>query len=285
MNQSLSAAVLLLAILLTGCSTDKKADAAQPARAREGSIPPRPTVVSKPASPYRAIPVAGGARLTGTIDFDGVIPSDTVISLPADQIGCGQSITDRRVEHTGTRIGGTIVWLTDIRSGKALPMERRFELANEDCMLRPRVLAVIAPATLNIASEDVAIHRNRIINVGTGELEGIAPFNDNGEVVPFDRLLVKPAQLEVLCDLHPWSKAWILVFDQPYFAVSSRTGEFTIDDVPPGTYQLKAWHPALGTVEQSVTVGPGQAAKVVLNLAGPAVPAAAPAAAVPAPTG
>ncbi len=273
-------------LLLGACSGETRASAAQPrAEKKEGSVPPRPSVVAAPATPYRALAVSGGASIAGTVDFDGAIPSDSVIQLGDDQSGCGRSITDVRVQHSGRRIGGTVVWLTDIRVGKPLPSERRFELANDECLLTPRVQAVFAPGTLNFASEDVAMHHNRIINVATGETEAIAPFNDNGEVVPFDRLLVKPAQLEVLCDLHPWSKAWILVFDQPYFAVSSRTGEFTIDDVPPGTYQLKAWHPALGTVQQSVTVGPGQAAKVVLNLAGPAVPAAAPAAAVPAPTG
>jgi hypothetical protein len=266
MNSSLSGAVLVLAVVLSGCSTDKKADAAQPSKARDGSVAPRPTVVSKPATPYRATAVTGGARLTGTLDFDGALPADTVIQLPPDAAGCGQRITDHRVQHTGTRIGGAIVWLTDIRTGKALPVGRRFELVNEGCMLSPQVQAVVAPATLNVASADVALHRDRIINVGTGELEGIAPFNDNGEVVPFDRILDGTEQLEVTCDLHPWAKAWILVLDHPYYATSEKNGSFMIDDIPPGTYHVKAWHPLLGTAEQSVTVTAGQGASVALRI-------------------
>lgn len=278
-------ALAVATLALSGCSGETKASAAQPRpEKKEGSVAPRVSVVATPAVPYRAFDVTGGASIGGTVDFDGVIPSDSVIQLGEDQSGCGRSVTDERVQHSGTRIGATVVWLTDIRAGKPLSVERRFELSNEECILNPRVQAVFTPGTLNVASEDVAMHRNRIINVATGETEAIAPFNDNGEVVPFDRLLTKPAQLEVVCDLHPWSKAWILVFDHPYFAVSSRTGEFKIDNVPPGTYQLKAWHPALGIVEQAVTVAPGQIAKLVLKLAGPD-PAAAPAAAAPAPIG
>ena len=269
MIDRLSGALLVLAAVLGGCSTDKKADAAQPGKAKDGNVAPRPTVVSKPATPYRAVSVSGGARLTGTIDFDGALPADTVIQLPPDAAGCGQRITDQRVQRTGTRIGGAIVWLTDIRSGKALPMSRRFELANEHCMLTPQVQAVVTPATLNIVSNDVALHLDRIINVGTGELEGIAPFNDNGEVVPFDRMLDTTEQLEVTCDLHPWAKAWILVLDHPYFATSERSGTFSMDDVPPGTYRVKAWHPLLGTAEQSVTVSSGQAASVALRIGSP----------------
>lgn len=86
-------------------------------------------------------------------------------------------------------------------------------------------------------------------------------------MVPFDRLLDKPKQLEVTCELHPWSKAWILVFDHPYFAVSSGTGVFSIDNVPPGTYLVKAWHPLLGVTEQSVTFTAGQQATIGLRLA------------------
>jgi hypothetical protein len=272
MIQRLSGAVLL-AVVICACSTDKKADAAQPEKPKNGNVAPRPTVLSKPATPYRATPVTGGARLTGTIDFDGVLPADTVIELPPSASGCGQRITDHRVQRTGTRIGGAVVWLTDIRSGKPLPQGRRFELVNEDCMLSPQLQAVVSPATLNVVSEDVALHYDRIINVGTGELEGIAPFNDNGEVVPFDRLLDTTEQLEVTCDLHPWAKAWILVLDHPYYAMSEKNGTFAIDDVPSGTYHVKVWHPLLGTAEQVVTVAPGAPVSVALRISSGGVPA------------
>lgn len=282
----LSGVTAICLLALNACSGETKASAAQPrVEKKEGSVPPRIAAVVASAVPYRAINVTGGATIGGTVDFAGAIPADSVIQFADGRSGCGRSVTDERVQHSGSRIGGTVVWLTDIRAGKPMSAERRFELSNKECLLTPRIQAVLAPGTLNVASEDVEMHRTRIINVGTGETEAIAPFNDNGEVVPLDRLLTKPAQLEVICDLHPWSKAWILVFDHPYSAVSSRTGEFGIDNVPPGTYNLKAWHPVLGTVEQAVTVTAGQSAKLVLQLSGPAQaapPAAAPGTAAPA---
>ena len=103
---------------------------------------------------------------------------------------------------------------------------------------------------------------------------GLAPFNDNGEVVPFDRLLDKPAELEIDCEFHPWTKAYILVFDHPYFALTSASGAFSIEDVPPGTYHVRAWHPALGLSDQTVTVAAGQPASISLKLAAAQVPGA-----------
>ncbi|HLE57335.1 MAG TPA: hypothetical protein VJB15_09640 [Rhodothermia bacterium] len=266
-------AVVCIIALGTSCSGDKPASAAQPRAKKEGSVPPRTPVVTAPAQPYRAVNVAFGGKIAGTVEFDGAFPSDSVIQMTADQAGCGQSVVDRRVDRSGNRVGGAVVWLTDIREGRGIPIERRFELENEDCVIEPRVQAVVAGGTLNVISADVAMHRNKIIDVATGEVEGIAPFNDNGQVVPFDQLLKKTAQLEIVCELHPWSKAYLIVLDHPYYAVSGKSGDFSIDGVPPGTYHLRAWHPALGFVDQAVTVSAGAQATVAMKLPGERAPA------------
>jgi hypothetical protein len=37
-------------------------------------------------------------------------------------------------------------------------------------------------------------------------------------------------------------RAWLVVRDNPYFAVTDESGRFRITDVPPGRYKLTAWH-------------------------------------------
>lgn len=266
----------LVAALTSGCSGEKRAVAAQPEVHEEGSVPPRPSVVDVPTSAYREIAVTAPGRITGTVEFKGPFPTDSTIRPAAEQAGCGPAIVDRQVQHAGTKVVGAAVWLTDIRQGKARPIERRFELVNEDCLLDPRLQIVQANGTLNFISDDVAMHRNRIINVGTGRTQAIAPFNDNGQVIPFDKLFTVPAELEVLCDLHPWSHAWIVVLDHPYYATTSKSGDFALDGIPPGTYHLRAWHPALGRADQTVTISGGSELPVNLELSAAApVPSSA----------
>lgn len=279
MKRSVIALGAFAGLMLAGaCSNDKPASAAQPKK-REGDVAPRPSVVAVPAQPYRAMSVASGGRITGIVEYDGAFPADTVIQLSSTETGCGTSVIDHRVERSGNRVSGAVVWLTDIREGKPLPIEKRFELENEDCVMVPRVQAVTTGGTLNVLSADIAMHNDRIVNVGTGQLEAFAPFNDNGQVVPFDKLLTKPAELEVTCELHPWARAYLIVLDHPYFATSGTSGDFSIDGVPPGTYHLRAWHPVLGLVDQTVTVTAGGAANVSMKLPGEnasAAPTAAP---------
>ena len=270
MNRSILALSYLFSalVLVSACSDERKASAAQPVARKTGSVPARVAVVTAPIGPYREISVASPGRIAGTVDFDGVFPADSVIQLTAQQAGCGQSVVDHRIDRAGTRVAGVAVWLTDIRAGRPRDVDKRFELANEDCVIVPRVQTVMTGGTLNVISNDVAMHRDRIVDVATGDVAAIAPFNDNGQVIPFDRLLTKTSELEVICELHPWAKAYVLVFDHPYYAVTDKDGNFSLEGIPAGTYHLRAWHPVLGLVDQTVTVASGAAATLALKLPG-----------------
>jgi hypothetical protein len=264
--------IVLLATL--ACSRDDTAAAGtRENKDSPGRVPPRPAVITPPAQPYRVVPVANGGSVAGTVDFDGAIPADTIIRPALDQNVCGTQILQSRVTRSGTRIGGALVWLTNIRSGKGLPLERRFELTNDKCALDPFIQVIYTTSTLNVATHDRALHTNRFINVGTGVVEAMAPFNDAGEVVPLDHVFDQAAQIEVVCEQHPWSRAWVAVLDHPYSAKTAANGTFNIPDVPAGRYQVRAWHPNVGFADDSITVAAGQAANVAFRIRRPGAPA------------
>ncbi|MGH7602393.1 MAG: hypothetical protein ACRENK_00190 [Gemmatimonadaceae bacterium] len=257
---------VLLAVIVC-CSHDETASA----HSRTGSdstddgVPPRPSVIAPEAQPYKIVAVVTGGTINGTVDFDGTPPAQPVIRPTSDQKICGNTITQKTLALSGTRVGDAVVWITDIRSGKAFPLQRRFDLTNDNCTLDPYVQVISTNSTLDVSNDDRTLHTNRFINVGTGQIAGIAPFNDDGEVVPVDELK-EPAEIEVVCQEHPWTHAWIAVLDHPYYAQTSATGTFTIDDVPPGRYRIRAWHPLLGFADDSVTVVAGQHATVAFRI-------------------
>ncbi|MBI5711353.1 MAG: hypothetical protein HZC42_13800 [Candidatus Eisenbacteria bacterium] len=59
----------------------------------------------------------------------------------------------------------------------------------------------------------------------------------------------------LLCKVHPEMEGFVLVLPTPWFAVSDRTGAYSIKDLPDGAYTVKVWHPKIKKeVTQPVTV-------------------------------
>ena len=254
-------AVCCAVIALAGCGRER--EEAKPASS-DGTI-----AISAPgAQPYEERELTAMGRLRGTVLIDGRAPPDTMIRPASDQAVCGSAFQDQTMAVQGPRLGGVIVWLEDVRNGKRLPLDRRFEVTNERCRIVPRTQAVIAGGTLNVRSLDPVAHRTRVLHRESGETAALVSQHDVGQVVPVEDALAKPGLLEVRCDLHPWTRAWIAVFDHPYFTVSLRDGGFAMDSVPPGNYRIVAWHERFGRVEESVSIADGQTGTVTLRVRG-----------------
>ena len=61
--------------------------------------------------------------------------------------------------------------------------------------------------------------------------------------------------MSVVCNIHPWMKAYFFVLDHPYFAVTDEKGRFEIQGLPAGEYTLSAWHEKFAEQEAKITVG------------------------------
>jgi hypothetical protein len=64
----------------------------------------------------------------------------------------------------------------------------------------------------------------------------------------------KPGKVDVYCSIHANMHCVVLVMENPYFAMTDADGHYTITNVPPGTYKLKAWHERLPADEQLIVV-------------------------------
>jgi plastocyanin len=64
----------------------------------------------------------------------------------------------------------------------------------------------------------------------------------------------KPGKVDVYCSIHANMHCVVLVMENPYFAMTDADGHYTITNVPPGTYKLKAWHERLPADEYEITV-------------------------------
>ena len=132
----------------------------------------------------------------------------------------------------------------------------------EGAMFTPHILPVLVGTKVEWPNNDNIFH-----NV----------FSDS-EARPFDLQLYKgnppdkrvtfdkAGKVDVYCSIHANMHCIVLVMENPYFAMTDADGHYTITNVPPGTYKLKAWHERLPADEREIIVPAGGVTNVDFTL-------------------
>jgi hypothetical protein len=225
-------------------------------------------VIAPPTAAYTPVAVTTPGTIAGTVTLKSSIAPHAPVATGDEAALCGPSIPDGSVQAQGGRLAGVVVWLDGIRSGKALGLERRIELESDRCKLAPRVQAALVGSAVNILGHDDFRQHLRF----TADRD-IAPratilLGGGEQVIPTELPFKVPGMVTVRDPDHPWTLAYLAVFDHPYFAVTGAGGMFTIDSVPPGKYTLYAWHERTGVMTQTVDVSPNGSLKVAVVLEG-----------------
>jgi hypothetical protein len=192
---------------------------------------------------YRVISVVDGGTIRGSVKWQGPLPRLVPSQINKDPQICdpeGQKRRDleRLIVASNSGVANTIVFLKDIAQGKAMDLpEARQSLNQKNCRYEPHVLLVPVQANLRVMSSDPTLH--------TVHMAGAADYN---LPFPFQGLTIqRPMTREGLVDLrcnagHIWMNAEMMVVSHPYYAVTDADGRFEINQIPPGDYEVVAWH-------------------------------------------
>jgi hypothetical protein len=198
-------------------------------------------------SNYQVIKVSDGGTITGTVKWSGPLPHGLDFPITKDPQICDPE-SKKRADLERLEVGSqggvanTIVYLKNIYSGKAMALpEQRRHLDQKRCRYVPHILLVPQNAELQMTSSDATLH--------TIHMEGAATFN-----LPFpftnqitSRTMSTPGLVHLRCNGgHVWMNAEMMVVPHPYYSVTDESGHFEFTDVPPGTYQIVAWHEGWG---------------------------------------
>jgi len=207
---------------------------------------------------YQAIKVTKGGKITGKVTLKGKALKVKMLAITKNSELCGKTTPDPRFEISGhNEIKNVVVILEGIEKGKkAAPVEGAV-LDNADCVFVPHVQAFTKGTTLTIINSDPILHNVHAYFIRGQRMVFNLALPMKGQKIR--RRIEEPGMFFIRCDTgHSQMSAYMYVSENPYYAVTDRSGKFEIADVPPGTYTLKAWHEAFGTMEQKVTVAPRQ---------------------------
>jgi plastocyanin len=128
----------------------------------------------------------------------------------------------------------------------------------------PRVLGVLVGTTVKFNNSDTVSHNVFSPDHEKYQLGTWAPGGSKDHA--FATCAKSPCVYAQLCLIHPEMEGFVLVLQNPYFATTDATGQFKIEGVPPGTYQVTVWHPKLKGQPKPVTVEAGKATTVDFTL-------------------
>lgn len=197
----------------------------------------------------------GYGTVTGQFVLAGPIPALQPLVAKGDTkvrdaaVCAKQGVPDESlvVDPATNGIANVFVYMTkapkDIYPDLKQSKEKVVKFDQRGCRFLPHCLILRTDQTIAILSDDPILHNTDVVAVrNTGQNSTISLDRVGNTKWTFPEAERMPTMVK--CDIHPWMRAWWLIIDHPYAALSGKDGTFTIEKVPAGTQEFTAWQDA-----------------------------------------
>lgn len=156
-------------------------------------------------------------------------------------------------------LGNSVVYVDTIQGKTFPPPSQRPVMGQQKLAFNPHILVVQQGTTVEFLNNDSVQHNVFWPSISGNKKEGhnlgTWPKGDKRSFT-FDR----PGVVALLCNVHPEMSGYIIVSPTPYFSESDAQGNYKIDNIPDGKYNVVAWHEGAKQQTKSVEIaGSGKA--------------------------
>ena len=206
---------------------------------------------------------ANDATITGTVVVTRNLTKARV-TLPAYQVrgvpvGLQDAASARRAGAGDDEFARVVIYLQGSGLGRGAPVNVR--LAQKDRQFDQEIVVVPAGSNISFPNEDAIFHNVFSLSKAKQFDLGYYPKGET-RIVKFER----PGVVQVYCHIHPNMSAAILVLPTAVWTRPAADGHFSLSNVPPGSYELVAWHRSAGFFRRQVTAKAGETLKIDLMM-------------------
>lgn len=184
-------------------------------------------------------------------------PAVLTLALLLPAAGAGAAgVTVSVADRDGKPAADAVVML-EPASGRApvRPMPQT-DVSQAKRQFSPRVTAITTGTPVNFPNFDTV--RHHVYSFSEPKKFELKLYSGvPNKPIVFD----KPGVVILGCNIHDLMVAWVIVSDTPWFGLAGEDGKAKVADVPPGSYRMRVWHPAMpvNTEAPPVTVTVGAA--------------------------
>jgi plastocyanin len=143
-----------------------------------------------------------------------------------------------------------VVHVTEVTVPVDTAKPPRATVTQRDGAFVPRILPIVAGTLVEWPNADEIYHNVFSMSETTPFDLGLYKRGEDAKSL----LFAKTGRIDVFCSIHSQMSCVVLVLPNPWFAVTDDRGRYVIRDIPPGTYQIRAWHERLPPQIQTVVI-------------------------------
>jgi len=198
------------------------------------------------------------ATITGKISFEGTPPPNDKVQMSSDpycQTKASEYPTLETVKVSDGGLENVIVYVSSgLPTGVSYPPPTDpVEVDQQNCHYIPHVFTLRTNQQVKIKNSDMTLHNIHAFPANNPQFNVGQPVAGMVNETKFAKPETDPP-MPIRCDVHKWMGAFVGVFDHPYHTVSKNGGTFELK-VPPGNYEVTAWHERFGKKTMMVQVG------------------------------
>ena len=207
--------------------------------------------LSAVSSAYQEMEVTDGGTIQGKVMLTGTMPYPRVYHLilfPNIDM-CAEIETDDEMNRVLddfkiSEDGGlkdVVITLENVEAGKPFNKEPIL-IDSEDCKFSPDVNVVRQGEAFKVNNIDAVMHNSQVYQAERGKIIQnlpIPPESITDGKVTFQK---KYKIFQMICGMHEFMQTWGYRVQNPYYFITKLGGDFKIDNIPPGDYNLNAWH-------------------------------------------
>jgi plastocyanin len=196
--------------------------------------------------------------VSGKVSWRGEAPRPKKIEMEDADPKChaqhqGKEVFDEPVAVRGDALQWVLVHVKQGLDGRSFESPGEpVVLDQRGCVYDPRVFGVMVNQPVEIRNSDPTMHNVHSYSKKTTAFN--EPMATQG--MKLRKSFKAREVVPIKCDVHKWMATWCHVLDHPYFAVSGPDGKWAFaEPLPPGEYELEAWHEKLPAQTLKLTVG------------------------------